>query len=169
MPAPTPIYGFTYPCPGELITAGAFTTLANQIDAKLADLQADLTLGLNRYSSYTSSVANQSIPTGVETVLTAAGMSYVIPMAGIWIVRCEVIPQSFPATITVERARIHQNGVFRFGFSQNTEGNSTRRVVASGPIVAALGDTITVRFLHTGSVAMDVSGTLTTKMLVRTA
>lgn len=169
MPASTPIYGFTYPCPGELITGGAFSTLANQIDAKLLDLQADLTLGLNRYSSYTSSAANQNVPTGVETILTASGMSYVIPMAGVWNVRCEVIPVSSPATITVERARIHQNGTFRFGFIQNTEGNNTKNVVAEGPIVAALGDTITVRFLHTGSVAMDVAGTLTTKMLVRIA
>lgn len=169
MPANTPIYAFTYPCPGDLVTAGAFNTLANQIDTKLLDLQADYTLGLNRYSTYQSAVGSQSIPSGAETVITLVGMSYVIPMAGVWVVTAEVIPTTSPATITVERARVHQNGTFRFGFSQNTEGNNNRTCVASGPIVAALGDTITVRFLHTGSVAMSVTGTLSAKMLVKIA
>lgn len=169
MPASTPIYGFTYPCPGELITAGAFTTLANQIDAKLLDLQADYTLGLNRYSTYQSAVGVQSIPSGAETAITLPGMSYVIPVAGVWVVRAEVIPTSFPATLTVSRARIAQNAVPRFGFTQNNEGNNTHHVVVYGPIVAAAADVITVLFTHTGSVAMNVRGTLSAKMHAKIA
>lgn len=169
MPASTDIYGFTYPCPGDLITATSFATLANQIDTKLLDLQADYTLGLNRYSTYTTAAASQSIPAGAETTLTSAGTSYTIPMAGIWVIEAEVIPTSSPATITVERVRIFQNATPRFGFTQNTEGNNTRTVVASGPIVAALADVITIRFTHTGSVNVTVDANISAKMLVRTA
>lgn len=169
MPANTPIYGFTYPCPGDLVTAGDFTTLANQIDTKLLDLQADYTLGLNRYSTYQHAATTQSIPSGVETTLTAAGMSYTVPMAGVWVFTFEVIPTTIPATITVERARVFQNATPRYGFTQNTEGNNTKNVVATGPIVAALADVITVKFTHTGSAAVTVDGTLSAKMLVRIA
>lgn len=169
MPANTPIYGFTYPCPGDLITAGAFTTLANQIDAKLLELQADLDIGLNRHSTFFFSPTTQSVPTGVDTALTPMGMTYVIPMSGVWIISAMVFPFSAPATISVERTRVLQNAVYRFGFTQNTEGNVTKDCQATGPIVAVAGDVITVNFLHTGSVAMTVSGAFTAKMLVKSA
>lgn len=167
MPANTPIYGFTYPCPGDLITAGAFTTLANQIDAKLLDLSDDLDIGLNRHSTFLYALPPQLVPTGVDTALTA--LTYVIPMAGVWIVKANAFTADNPATITVERIRVLQNAVYRFGFTQNTEGNVPKQCDAQGPIVAAVGDIISVNFLHTASVAINVGGHFAAKMLVKSA
>lgn len=166
MPESTPIYGFTYPCPGEVVSAASFTVLANQIDAKLVDVNNDLTAALNRRNFYVNGSGTQAIPAGADTVLTIPGMTYVIPEAGVWIVRAAVFAQSSPAT-NMMRTRVRQNGVVRFAFTQNTEGGTLVPPIAFGPMVAAVGDTVTVAFLYNGLGTMDVSGNLSAKMIVR--
>lgn len=167
MPANTPIYGFTYPCPGELVTGTTFATLASQIDTKMLDVNNDMVLALNRPNrDLTSSGATQNIPAGVDTVLTLVGSQYVIPMAGVWIFQVTVLPASSP-TVNMMRASVRQNGVVRFRFNANTENNNAAPVQPAGPIVAAVGDAITTQFLYNGAGTMDVTAEFTAKMIVR--
>jgi hypothetical protein len=169
MPASTPIYGFTYPCQGETIDPSAFVTLANQIDAKLLDVEADRFLALNRYNSDLTSSATQTIPNGVDTVLTSPASTYTLPMAGVYIFDLRVITVTTPATINMLRGSVYQNGVFRFSMTRNTEGNSAMDPTPSGPIVGAAGDVITSRFFYDGLGTMDVQARMSVKMLVRIA
>lgn len=167
MPENTPIYGFTFPCPGDLITAGSFTTLANQIDTKLVDVNNDLTFALNRPNvDQTETSVVQTIAAGVDTVLTVPSSLYTIPMAGVWIVRAMINTFS-AATVNMMRGRIRQNGVVRYSYTTNTEGNNTGPVFPVGPIVAAAGDAISLQFLFNGAGTMDVFATLSAKMIVR--
>lgn len=168
MPENTPIYGFTYPCPDEVVSAADFTSLANQIDAKLLDVNNDLNAALLRRNIQVTPPGTQVITAGVETTLTIPGMTYVIPEAGVWIFRVAVFPQTFP-TVQMMRARIFQNGLLRSGFTHNTESNVTNPPIPFGPIVAAVGDTITTRFLYSGAATMTVSAVLSAKLIVRIA
>jgi hypothetical protein len=168
MPDQTPIYGFTYPCPGEVISPLAFQTLANQIDAKLVQLQADYDAMLNRYNFDTGPQGPQVVPAGVDTVLTAALLNYVIPAAGLWIFRAYC--QGSPAgTTAMRRLRLRQNAVVRFGTTANTEGNNFNQPMLAGPVVAAAGDTISLTYLFSGTVTETVFAQIDGKMLVRTA
>lgn len=169
MPDTTPIYGFTFPCPDETITSAAFTTLANQIDAKLLDVNADLTLALNRPNmDQGATTPTQTITAGVDTVLTIATSLYTIPAAGVWVVRASINTLGV-ATVNMMRGRIRQNGTVRFSYVTNTEGNNPGPVIPLGPIVAAAGDAITLQFLFNGAGTMDVFANLNAKMLVRIA
>lgn len=168
MPDSTPIYGFTYPCPGEVVSAADFTLLANQIDAKLTDVNNDLNAALLRRNIQVTPPGTQVIPAGVETTLTIPGMTYVIPEAGVWVIRVAVFPQTFP-TVQMMRARIFQNGVLRSGFTHNTEADVTNPPIPFGPVVAAVGDTITTRFLYSGAGTMTVSAVFSAKLIVRIA
>lgn len=170
MPGQTPIYGFMYPCPDDAITPGAFQILANQIDAKLLELQADYTLMLNRnnFDVDTASVA-QTIAAGADTVLTAATTSYVIPRAGLWIFQARAFAVNITGTVNSHRLRLRQNGTVRFGQVQNTEAANTMPCVVAGPINAALGDTITLQWLFNGTGNEDIRATMDAKMIVRTA
>lgn len=168
MPDQTPIYGFIYPCPDEVVTPAAFTTLANQIEAKLSDVNNDLSLALNRYNVDQGGTATtQNIPAGVDTVLVIATSLYTIPVAGVWMVRARMHTLVSPATVNMMRGRIRQNGVVRYSYTSNTEGNNASPVVPLGTIVAAAGDTISLQFLYNGAGTMDVFAELSARMLVR--
>lgn len=169
MPASTPIFGFTYPCPDETITPSAFLTLANQIDAKLLELEADRFLALNRFNSDLDNAAIQTITNGVDTTLTSPSSTYTLPMSGVYVFHVDVRPTSSPATISTTQATVHLNTVYLFGQTQNNEGNSTRNISPSGPIVGVTGDVITTRVFYVGSGTMDVQVHMSVKMLVRTA
>lgn len=169
MPAQTPIYGFQYPCPDEQITPAAFSTLANQIDAKLLELQADYTLMLNRKNYDSAQSVAQTVAAGVDTVMTSALLNYVVPMAGLWVFYSRVFAQNITGTVNSHRLHVRQNGVVRFGQVQNTEGGTTNPCNAVGPIVAAAGDVISLQWLFNGSGNEDIIGILEGKMLVRTA
>lgn len=166
MPESTPIYGFTSPCPGETVTSAAFATLANQIDAKLLEVDADRVAALNRRNVSLNGGAVQTIPANVNTLLTLTGSTYTIPQAGVWIVRVSVNTTSSP-TVTMMRAQVRQNGTVRFEFIQNTEGDTTNPVTPVGPIVAAAGDVITTMFQFNGAGTMDVFANLDAKLIVR--
>lgn len=169
MPGSTPIYQFPFPCYGETVSPLAFQQLANAIDAKMNDVRADYVLALNRNNVDLLLAGTQTITAGVDTVLTLTDSTYTIPVAGVWIIDVDVIPASSPATITMMRARVRQNGVVRFGFNQTCAGNTTARCYPSGPVVAAAGDVITTQFLYTGAGTMNVSADISAKMLVRIA
>ena len=167
MPDTTPIYGFTYPCPGETVSSASFTTLANQIDAKLVEVNNDLTFALNRPNMDVGATATtQTITAGVDTVLTIPTSTYTISVAGVWMVRARMHTFSLP-TVNMMRGRIRQNGVVRYSYTTNTEGNNPGPVVPLGPIVAAAGDVITLQFLYNGAGTMDVFAFLSAKLLVR--
>lgn len=169
MPASTPIYGFTYPCPDEVISPAAFTTLANQIDAKLVELEADRFLALNRFNSDLDLFTTQTITAGVDTTLTLTASTYTLPMSGVYVFKVDVLPQSSPPTISTSQATVHQNGTYRYGDTQNNEGNSTRNLTPVGPIAGVVGDVITTRVFYVGTGTMNVRARMSVKMLVRTA
>lgn len=169
MPAQTPIYGFIYPCPGEVISPMDFQVLANQIDAKLLELQADYNLMINRKNMRTEISAPQTIAAGVDTVLTSAVVTWVVPMSGLWIVHASAPTVGLAGTVNMQRLRVRQNGVVRFGQTQNTEANTVMLNNAVGPINATAGDTITLQWLFNGTGTEDVGAQIDAKMLVRTA
>ena len=148
----------------------AFSTLANQIDAKLSQLAADENLALNRPNIDVAQAGYQTIPVNVETVLTSPFTMYTASMAGVYIVRGDVHidPASSP-TVSGWRARVRQNGVFRFGFTHSTPNNTVNPVSPIGPIVSAAGDVFTIAVLFTGAGTMDVAGAMQAKLITRIA
>lgn len=170
MPDSTPIYGFTYPCPGEVVSPLAFSTLANQIDAKLLELEADETLALNRRNSDTAQVGYQTVTFNTETVLTSLDARYTVTVPGVYVVRGRVHndPAGSP-NITGWRARVLQNAVVRFGFSHSTPNNNVNAIYPTGVMVAAAGDVFTISVLFTGGGTMDVAGGMAVKLITRIA
>lgn len=168
MPDSTPIYGFTFPCPDEVVGGAAFATLANQIDAKLNEVNADLIFALNRpnVDIIDGTPSTQTIPANVDTVLTLPTSTYTFQTAGVWIVRAYMHTSSAP-TMQMMRGRIRQNAVVRYSYISNTEGDIPHPVVPVGPIIAAVGDVITLTFQYTGAGTMDVFARLSAKLLVR--
>jgi hypothetical protein len=168
MPDTTPIYGFPYPCPGETVDATDFADLANAIEAKFVDVDADYLLALNRFNADQQS-SIQTIPAGVDTVITTG--QYTIPAggAGIWIVTGHLFNTTTPATTNALRIRIRQGAVSRFGFTANAELNTPRNAMAVGPIVAAAGDVISATVLFSGAATIDVFVDFSFKMLCRIA
>lgn len=166
MPGQTPIFGFQYPCPGETVGPGSFSFLANQIDAKLLELESDYDLMLNRKNITTDFSPSQNIPAGVDTVLTSPVVTWTIPMSGVWIVHAEGNPSS-NGNVNMQRLRVRLNAVVQFGQTQNTEGNSILFNNAVGPVVASAGDVITLQWLFNGTVTQDVIARIDAKMLVR--
>lgn len=169
MPGQTPIYGFSYPCQDEAVSPLDFQILANQVDAKLLELQADYTFMLNRNNFDNPASPSQTIPLGVDTVLTAPLAQYVIPVSGVWIVYAHAFVSSATGTPTVHRVRVRQNGIVRFGQTQNTNGGNTNPCDAAGPINAVAGDVITLSWFFNGSGTEDVQAELAAKLQVRTA
>jgi hypothetical protein len=169
MPGQTPIYGFLYPCPGEVVNPSTFQVLANQIDAKLLELQADYILMLNRKNFDSPNSAAQTVNAGVDTVLTSATVTYTVPMSGLWIFYAHAFVINVTGTVNSHRLHVRQNGVVRFGEVQNTETNLTINCDAAGPINAVAGDVISLQWLFNGTNTEDVIATLDGKMLVRTA
>lgn len=169
MPGQTPVYGFIYPCPDETVSPADFSTLANQIDAKLLQLDADYVLMLNRKNyDDTSSIPSQVVAAGVDTVLTDPALSYVIPMSGFYVVTVR-INTSGAATVNMRRIRVRQNAVVRFGATANTENNNLIAPSATGPIVATAGDVISLTYLYNGAGTESVAGQLSVRMITRTA
>lgn len=166
MPADTDIYGFTYPCPGEAINPATIALLAGQIDAKLSDVNTDWVEMLNRRNTTVQGVT-QNIPALVETVL--ATPTYVLPVAGVYVVAFEVFSLSTPATINSFRARPRINVTNRFGVTMNTENFITSGPRPAVPVVGAAGDTVSVAVLYNGAGTMDVQARLGAKLLCRIA
>lgn len=167
MPAATPIYNFPYPCPGETISPASFSNLANAIDSKLQEVEADRVFALNRPNVDLQLVGSQVINPGVVTTLTTPDSTYTISVAGVWVVRVAVDISSSPPTVTYQRAQILQNGVARFGFTQDSESNIAMSCYPVGAIVAAAGDVITTTMLYTGTGTMTVTTNLSAKLLCR--
>jgi hypothetical protein len=166
MPGITPIYGFTYPCPGEAISPATIALLTGQIDAKMSDVDADWFYMLNRYNTEVPGVT-QNIPNGVETVLLAP--TYTFPVAGVWQVTAAVIPFGGPATINMFRARLRINATARFGITANTQNFVLNTPRPQAPMVAAAGDVASITCIYNGSGTMDVQGRLAAKLVCRIA
>jgi hypothetical protein len=170
MPGVTPIYSFPYPCASDLVTFADFSNLANAVDSKLFDLQADADLALNRYNG-TFNVATQAgIAAGVDTVLTNPASSYVIPAAGIYLINSR-FNMVTATTITSGRASVRVNAVRIYGRTFNFEYGSigTFIDVPPTPLVCATGDTITFTFLYSGTGTASVGFGYSTRMIVRIA
>lgn len=172
MPENTPIYGFTYPCPGDPVDATSFATLANQIDTQLLALQDDEEWSLGRYSIQQTMTPNQAgLVSGVETALVNAGSTYVIPADGVYI--ASAATQGFAATsIDSMRIRLRLNGAAIPGRSYNNAGapfiDQTQVFDIPGvPFVAATGDTISAAVLWFGVGTMSVFMRLDVRMIVR--
>lgn len=170
MPANTPIYGFTYPCLGEPVNAASFSTLANQIDTKMASLAVDENWALGRYSVWQVPAAQAGIASGVDTVLVNPGASYVIPADGVYIATAEY--QGLATTnIDSIRLRLRLNGVAVPGQTLNNDpaAISTQDVSLPGiPFVCVAGDTISATVLFFGVGTLTIFFELTVRMLVRT-
>jgi hypothetical protein len=172
MPENTPIYGFTYPCPGDPIDAASFATLANQIDTRLLSMQSDEQWTLGRYSvQLTMTPAQGAIVQGVETALTNADSTYVVPADGVYIATGIAQVNS---TITVDsaRLRLRLNAVSIPGRTYNNANapfpaNTYTFDVPSAPFVAVAGDTISAAVLWFGAGVGTAFFQLHVRMLVR--
>ncbi len=170
MPDVTPIYEFPYPCVDELVDFADFAALADAIDTKYFDLQADADLATGRYNTTFDVAAQAGIAVAVDTVLTNANATYVIPAAGVWLVFA-TFTMNTATTITSARLRVRLNGVQIFGRTFNFEfGNVTTFVhVPPTPLICATGDTISFTFLYQGTGTASVSLNYTPRMIVRIA
>lgn len=167
MPKSTPIFGFTYPCPGEIVDPAAIALLAEQIDAKAAQLNDDWFEMLNRRNPPETFGTVQNIAAGADTVLTTP--TYVFPVAGVYIVSGAVFSQSAPATIASFRARLRINATARFGVTMNTENFITSAPLPTVAMVAAAGDTASIITIFGGTGTMNVLGRLNAKLVCRIA
>lgn len=166
MPANTPTYGFTYPCPGDTVDATDFQLLATQFEAAFTVVDQDYDLALNRYNVDLSGVT-QNIAAGVATVITTP--QYTVPVDGVYLVSAVFSPQTSPATFNALRVRVQQAAVSRFGFTINTELNTGRTYATSGPVVATAGQVIRTEALFSGALTLDVLVNLTVRMVCRVA
>lgn len=166
MTANTPIYAFTYPCPGETVDPAAIALLAGQIDTKLSDVNADWINMLNRRNTDFFG-ATQNIATGVDTQLTSP--QFTILEAGVYIVTCNVVNVSTPATLNSLRARPRINATTRFGITQRVKNLAQFPPIPSVPMICVAGDVISMNVFYSGAGTMDVQGTLSIKQLCRIA
>lgn len=166
MPGSTPIYGFPYPCPGEVVDHSSISGLANAIDAQMQLLNNDLAFAVDRPDVTLRFGGTQTISANTNTVLTLPTSTFTIATAGVWIVRVVVQTNDIP-TVTMMWSQVLQNGVGKFGYTQNTEGNSPVPVPPHAAIVAAAGDVITTMFRFDGAGTMAVFANLDAKLLVR--
>jgi hypothetical protein len=172
MPRNTPIYAFTYPCPGDVITAVTFATLANQIDTKLLSLQDDEEWALGRYSVQQTMSPNQgAIAQGVETALVNAGSTYVIPADGVYVANA-VTQVTSTTSVDSARLRMRLNAVSIPGRTYNNANapfptNTFTFSVPSAPFVAVTGDTISAAVLWFGVGTGTASFAMDVRMVVR--
>jgi hypothetical protein len=166
MPDTTPIYGFTYPCPGDTVDATDFQLLATQIDTQLAVVDADYDAALNRRNVDFDGTL-QNIAAGVATAITTP--QYTLPVDGVFLVSLRTVTLSSPATFNALRTRGQQAAVSRFGFTSNTELNTGRTFVTSGPIVGTAGQIIRAECLFSGAGTLDVSVSMSVRMVCRIA
>lgn len=151
MPANTPIYGFTYPCPGDTVDAASFALLANQIDTKLLSVQADQDYAVGRYVSFNQAVNQGGIVAGVETPIASAFSTYVVPADGVYSVT--VRWRLTATTIAGARLRVRRAGTPLFGRTINTDGvvSSTPNQVVTGVMTAVTGNVIDCSILFQGT------------------
>jgi hypothetical protein len=170
MPATTPIYAFPYPCVGEAVNFADFASLANAIDAKYLDLQADTDLALGRYNANFNVAAQAGIAVGVDTVMANPNATYVIPADGVYLVFGNCNMQT-ATTITSARFRVRLNGVQIFGRTFNFQyGNlNTEFAIPPAPLICATGDTISFTFLYQGTGTATVSFNYVPRMITRIA
>lgn len=171
MPDTTPIYGFPFPCVNEVVDFADFADLANAIDAKYLDLQADADLAVGRYNTFFDVATQAGIAVNVDTVMANANATYVIPAAGVWAVFATATLNAV-TTITSSRFRVRLNGVQIFGRTFNHEpgGTSINTLhVAPGPLICAVGDTVSFTFLYQGTGTASVSFQYAVRMLTRIA
>lgn len=172
MPENTPIYGFTYPCPGDPVDATSFATLANQIDTRLLSIRDDEEWALGRYSvQQQMAPAQAGMVQGVETVLVNAGSTYVIPADGIYIAT-GITQVSATTSVTSARLRLRLNGVAIPGRSYNNLNApfvtfTNPFDVPSAPFPAVTGDTISAAVLWFGVGTGTATFILHVRMLVR--
>ncbi len=170
MPGVTPIYGFPYPCVSEPVDFTDFADLANAIDAKYVELQADEDLALNRYNTVLDVASQAGIVVNVDTALTNPNATYVIPADGVYLVFATYTMVT-ATTITSARFRVRLNGVQVFGRTFNFEyGNIVSEIhVPPAPLICATGDTISYTFLYQGSGTATVSFRHVVRMITRIA
>lgn len=170
MPETTPIYSFPYPCVSEAVDFADFANLANAIDTKLFELQADEDLAVGRYNATFNVAAQAGIAVGVDTVLTNPNATYVIPAAGVYLV-FGTYTMNAATTITSARLRVRLNGVQIFGRTFNFEfGNIPTFVhIPPAPLICATGDTVSFTFLYQGSGTASVTLQYTARMVTRIA
>lgn len=170
MPENTPIYGFTYPCPGDPVDATDFQTLATQIDAALASLAVDENWALGRYSVRQTMTPSQAgLVQGVETVLSNANSTYVIPADGVYVASAELRLTPTTSCDSV-RLRLRRNGVAIPGRVLNTASafaTGAAFVVPSAPFVCAAGDTLSAAVLWFGVGTGTASLVWQVRMIVR--
>lgn len=172
MPENTPIYGFTYPCPGDTIDAAAFATLANQVDTQLLALQDDEEWSLGRYSVSQVMTPNQAgLAQGVETVLVNALSTYVIPADGVYIANALFLVAA-TTSLDSARGRLRLNGNPIPGRTYNNASspfsNQTQAFSIPGnPFVAVTGDTISAAVLWFGVGTATAILRLDVRMIVR--
>ena len=142
MPDTTPIYGFTYPCPGEVVNEASFSTLTGQIDTVLAALDVAADDALTRPHAGVLGNA-ESVPVSVGTLLPTPQV--VFPTAGVWEAIAASSAGSGETTIDAHRLLFRHNATDYHGQTQNTEGNQGFRAPwAHNVFVAAAGDTLRV-------------------------
>lgn len=169
MPANTPVYGFTYPCPGETVDAAAFALLAGQIDTKLNDVNNDRLAALQRRNFDTFDTGSQVIAAGADTVMTTTASTYVFPAAGIWEISLNVQANG-AATLNMARVRVRQNAVLKFAATINPGNETSYNIDVHGPMMVAAGDTLSLSFLYNGTGSMTVSvNAISAKLLCRIA
>lgn len=170
----TPNFGITFPCMDAPVTAADFATLASTTEAALVTVAAEaanVTNGQHAHISMT--LANPAV--GVETIYTysasfaANGMTVntgagtVTPTtSGICVV--SLIQSSAPQsslTITSQRIAVYNNGVL-FA-ARKWPGNNPVNIGTYGgsfevPVPVLAGDTLTFRYLWTGTGSLAAAG-----------
>lgn len=169
MPGATPIYGFPYPCPGEPAGAPAIQALALAIDAKGNDINNDYVFALNRPNADLAGSGTQVIPAGADTLLTTPSSTLTFLRAGVYAVTAGILIFSGATTLNMNRLRVLQGGVFRFGQTKNPGNELAVPIKAHGVMVAAAGDVLTMTYLFNGTGNMTVQADLSVKMLCRIA
>ena len=169
MPETTPIYGFSYPCAGDVVDPADFATLGGQIDTALDAADADMQYALNRYN-VTLIGAAQGATVNVDVTLTTP--TYTAPVAGVWLVRAHVARTTTPTTVNMMRTRLLHSiaPALRYGQTANTEGNqSLFKPWAAAPFVATAGSVFSIIFQWNGTGTMNVQGFLSARLLCRIA
>lgn len=153
MPESTPIYGFTYPCDGEIIDPTAFQTLATQIDTRMASVLLDENYATGRYSSSTTAADQAGIAAATETPMVNAGSTYLVPADGVYWVTAQLFIGIAAADFAAQRIRVRLNGTPLFGRTYNAATPNTigGPTPATGLIVAAAGDTISMAGYFNGT------------------
>lgn len=159
MPANTPIYGFTYPCNGDLVDAADFALLANQINTRLTSIQTEQNFATGRYASVANAGPQAAIAPTVETALTNVGAIYTVLADGIYQVSASW-QISGTTTLDSYRLRVRRNVTPLFGLSTNNNGGGTSHPWQNqtGLVSAVAGDTIntTVIWFGTGTATVEL-------------